>query len=85
MPSTLVARCFELARDVRLLDMQASPYDLAPLGVEPVRVETPAGRAEYAQRQRAFAERATPLRAELVARCDRRSQASAAAVSCGSR
>ncbi|GAB3595378.1 hypothetical protein GCM10027446_20600 [Angustibacter peucedani] len=71
VPSDLVARCFELARDVRLLDMQASPYDLAPLDVEPVRVETPEGRAEYAQRQRSFAERAAPLRAELVAVCER--------------
>ena len=67
VPSSLVARCFELARDVRLLDMQASPYDLSALGVEPVRIETPEGRAEYARRQRAFAERAQPLRRALLA------------------
>jgi hypothetical protein len=69
--SSLVAGCFELARDVRLLDMQASPYDLAALGVDPVRVETPAGRAEYAARQRSFAERAAPLRQELLDVCAR--------------
>jgi hypothetical protein len=66
--SDVVARCFELAREVRLLDMQASPYDLAALGVEPVRVETPEGRAEYARRQRGFAERGQALRGDLLGR-----------------
>ncbi len=28
-PSELVADCFELARDVRQVDMQAAPYDLS--------------------------------------------------------
>ena len=31
-PSALVLDCFELARDIRTLDMRASPYDLAALG-----------------------------------------------------
>ena len=68
-PSSLVLRCFELARDIRVLDMRASPYDLGVLGYEPVRVETPDGRAEYAARQRTFAERAAPLRLELIEVC----------------
>ena len=46
--SELVADCFALARDIRVLDMRASPYDLAELGYEPIPVETPEGRAEYA-------------------------------------
>ncbi|SBT53042.1 3-methyladenine DNA glycosylase [Micromonospora auratinigra] len=71
VPSELVADCFALAREIRTLDMRASPYDLAELGHPPVRVETPAGRAEYAQAQRSFAERAAPLRARLIAGCDR--------------
>jgi hypothetical protein len=66
VPSSLVAQCFELAREVRVLDMQASPYDLSALGVEPVTIETPEGRAEYARRQRAFAERGQVLRAQLL-------------------
>lgn len=70
-PSDLVADCFELARDVRLLDMRASPYDLTALGHAPVRIETPEGKAEYAARQRGFADRAAPLRAALVEVCDR--------------
>ena len=66
VPSELVADCFELAREVRTLDMRASPYDLAELGYPPVRIETPEGRAEYAAAQRRFAERASPLRAALI-------------------
>ncbi len=65
VPTSVVAQCFELARDVRLLDMQASPYDLSTLGVEPVPIETPEGRAEYVRRQRGFAERGQALRAAL--------------------
>lgn len=69
-PSELVADCFELARDVRELDMRASPYDLRELGYTPVPVETPEGKAAYAAHQKAFAERAAPLRAALIAVCD---------------
>ena len=65
--SELVADCFALARDVRELDMRASPYDLTALGLSPVPVETPGGRARYAAAQRDFAVRAAPLRARLVA------------------
>ncbi|GAB3153881.1 hypothetical protein GCM10027290_47500 [Micromonospora sonneratiae] len=71
VPSELVADAFALARDVRTLDMQASPYDLAALGYPPVRVETAAGRAEYVAAQRDFSDRATPLRTRLIAECDR--------------
>ena len=66
VPSELVADCFELARDIRVLDMRASPYDLSDLGYSPVRVETPEGKQEYATAQRAFAERAAPLRQQLI-------------------
>ena len=64
--SDLVADCFELAREIRTLDMRASPYDLAGLGYAPVRVEAPEGRAEYVRGQRDFAERAGVLRSRLV-------------------
>ncbi|GAA0973808.1 hypothetical protein ENKNEFLB_01325 [Nocardioides aquaticus] len=69
--SDLVADCFELAWDVRQLDMRAAPYDLADLGFEPVRIETADGKREYAAAQAALAERGAPLRARLVAECDR--------------
>jgi hypothetical protein len=69
--SDLVADCFELAWDIRELDMRASPYDLADLGFEPVRIETPEGKKEYAKAQRRFAERGAPLRDQLIAECER--------------
>ncbi len=49
--------------------MRASPYDLAAFGYPPVRIETPAGRAEYARAQAGFAARAAPLRERLLALC----------------
>lgn len=70
-PSSLVADCFELAVAVRELDMAASPYDLRAYGYEPVPIETPAGRAAYARAQAAFADRAAPLRTQLINTCDR--------------
>jgi hypothetical protein len=69
--SELVADCFELARDIRVLDMRASPYDLSALGYSPVRVETTAGKQEYVEAQRSFAARGAPLRERLVAECER--------------
>ncbi|HCN30241.1 MAG TPA: hypothetical protein DIT64_16165 [Verrucomicrobiales bacterium] len=65
--SDLIGRCFELARRARLLDMRASPYDLRALGLEPVRIETPEGRALYEQEQRALAAESAPLREALRA------------------
>ncbi len=50
--SDLVADCFELARDIRVLDMRAAPYDLADLGFEPVAIETTEGKAAYVEAQR---------------------------------
>jgi hypothetical protein len=69
-PSELVADCFELAADVRTLDMRASPYDLRDHGYEPVAIETPEGRAAYVAAQRGFAERGAVLRRRLLAVCD---------------
>ena len=69
--SDLVADCFALARDIRTLDMRAAPYDLRELGYDPVEVETPSGRSEFAFQQRGFAARAAALRADLLAVVDR--------------
>ncbi len=70
VPSDLVADCFELAHEIRELDMRASPYDLRALGVESVRIETPEGKQEYVAAQRAFAMRASALREQLIKSCD---------------
>lgn len=66
--SELLGDCFELAADIRELDMRASPYDLSALGYSPVPIETAEGRAEYARAQAAFARRAAPLRESLIER-----------------
>jgi len=68
--SDLTADCFDLARDVRELDMRAAPYDLRPLGYEPVKIETAQGKATYVQAQHTFAERAGVLRLALLEVCD---------------
>ncbi|MFE4002069.1 3-methyladenine DNA glycosylase [Nocardioides sp. YIM B13467] len=69
--SDLIADCFELAWDIRTMDMKAAPYDLSELDLDPIRIETAAGKQEYAAAQRAFAERAAPLRERLIAECER--------------
>jgi hypothetical protein len=70
-PSELLADTFELARDIREIDMRASPYDLHALGFEPIAIETPAGRLEYERHQRTFATRGEPLRERLIVLCER--------------
>lgn len=67
VPSGLVMDCFDLARDIRELDMRASPYDLTELGYTPVPIETPQGKSEYAAAQRGFAARGQALRDRLLA------------------
>jgi len=70
-PAELIADCFALARDIREVDMRASPYDLAKLGFAPIRIETPEGRAAYEVHQRDFAARGQPLRARLISLLER--------------
>lgn len=67
IPGELLLDAFELARDIRLLDMEAAPYDLSEWGVQPVRIETPEGKAEYVRRQRGFAERGAVMRERMLA------------------
>ncbi|WP_324650387.1 3-methyladenine DNA glycosylase [Georgenia sp. H159] len=69
-PGELLLDVFELARDIRVLDMRASPYDLSSLGYRPVRIETAEGRAEYVAAQRAFSVRSRPLRDRLITAID---------------
>jgi hypothetical protein len=78
VPSEVVADAFELAWDIRILDMRAAPYDLTGITLDPtgepwtpVDVETPEGKRQYAELQRRFAERAAPIRARLLDECIR--------------
>ena len=66
IPSELVADAFVLARQLRELDMRASPYDVRLLGLEPVAVETPEGKAEFVAAQRELSGRANVLRLRLL-------------------
>ena len=68
--SELLFDCYELACEIRELDMRASAYDLAGWGFEPVKVETPEGRAEYVRLQRGHAERAAVLRRRFTDELD---------------
>jgi hypothetical protein len=81
VPSDVVMDCFDLARDIRELDMRASPYDLRKLGYEPVPIETPQGKAAYAAAQRGFAARGQALRARLLDALDELGQAARPALS----
>jgi len=65
--SDLLLRCFRLALFAREIDMRASPYDLSSYGdYDPVLIETADGRQQYEQLQREVADRAAPLRRELI-------------------
>ncbi|HWV48330.1 MAG TPA: 3-methyladenine DNA glycosylase [Microbacterium sp.] len=66
VPGEVLLDAFELARDIRELDMQAAPYDLHDWDVVPVPIETPEGKAEYVRRQRGFAERGNALRERIL-------------------
>lgn len=64
--SDLLMDCFELAWEIRELDMKAAPYELRDWGYEPVRVESAEGKAEYVKAQRGFAQRSVALRRRLL-------------------
>ena len=68
--SDLLMDCFELAMELRDLDMRASPYDLSAHGLVPVKIETPEGRREYEKEQARLAAKSAPLRERLIAILD---------------
>ena len=68
--SDIVRDAFALAKDIREVDMQVAPYDLAALGVTPIAIETSTGRAEFVRRQNEFATRATAIRSAIISRID---------------
>jgi hypothetical protein len=62
----LIADAFLLASEARQLDMRASPYDLRQFGLEPILMETRAGREQYVEMQRELIPKAEPIRARLI-------------------
>ena len=78
IPSELVADAFELAWDVRILDMRAAPYDFTGITLDPtgepwtpVPIETAEGKATYVAAQREFSERGAAVRQRLITACER--------------
>ncbi|MBN9612589.1 MAG: 3-methyladenine DNA glycosylase [Actinobacteria bacterium] len=73
VPGELLLDAFVLARDIREVDMRASPYDVTGYPgadgqtLAPIPIETADGKREYAALQRGFADRGNGLRARLIA------------------
>jgi len=70
VPSDVVLDAFRLAHRARTLDVRASPYDLRPLGYEPVEIETPEGKAQFVEQQQRLADEGAALRARLLTTCE---------------
>lgn len=70
LPSELLADTFELALSAREIDMRASPYELSSFGYPAIPVETAEGRAEYSALQQSIANRAAPVRKQLICLVD---------------
>lgn len=72
IPGDILLDAFVFARDIREVDMRASPYDVtgylgangAPL--TPIPIETPGGKREYARLQRGFSERGNLIRIRIL-------------------
>ena len=46
--------------------MKASPYDLKEYGLEPIEIETEAGRKEYKELQESIFEKGKPVRDKII-------------------
>lgn len=66
VPGELLLQAFELALELRELDMRASPYDLSAWQLDPICIETVEGRRHYEREQRRLAERAQQVRLALL-------------------
>jgi len=64
--STFVRAAFDLARRIRTVDMRASPYDFRALGLDPIDIQSAAGRAKFVSLQRGFADDAQRLREAFI-------------------
>lgn len=64
--SDIIREAFFLAVDTRRIDMKASPYDLRERGLEPIKIETDAGRKKYIKHQKEIYQRSLPIREKLI-------------------
>lgn len=72
IPGELLLDTFELARAIREVDMQASPYDVSAYRgadgefLTPIAIETAEGKRDYVARQREFTLRGNALRQRIL-------------------
>ena len=72
VPGEVLLDAFVLARDIREVDMRASPYDVSGyIGADggalaPIPIETTSGKREYVEHQRGFAVRGNALRERVL-------------------
>lgn len=66
LPGEVLLDAFELAREIRVVDMQASPYDVSRFGLPAIPIETEQGKHEYSELQRDFTERGNALRVRVL-------------------
>lgn len=62
----LLRETFFNAVEARKADMQASPYDATEFGLEPIKIETEAGRKVYLERQMEIFENSQPIRKKVI-------------------
>lgn len=72
LPGETLLDAFVLARDIREVDMRASPYDVSGFAsaggqpLEPIAIETAAGKQSYAALQATFTDRGNALRERVL-------------------
>ncbi len=71
VPTPLLGETLDLAWQARIIDSRAGPYDLRPVGLQPIPVETEEGRQEFVAAQQHILAIATPLRRALITEYER--------------
>jgi len=64
--SELILESFYLAIEARTIDMQASPYDVSLIGLNPLKIETKEGAEEYVRLQKQLSIKGNPIRIKLI-------------------
>ncbi|NCP83861.1 MAG: 3-methyladenine DNA glycosylase [Bacteroidetes bacterium] len=64
--SELILESFYLAIEARTIDMQASPYDVSLIGLNPIRIETKEGAEEYVRYQKQLCIKGNSIRLKLI-------------------
>lgn len=63
--SEIIRAAFNLAWDIRIIDMRASPYDVSRFNLEAIPIETEEGRRQYELEQKRLSEKSIHIRRML--------------------